>query len=298
MRVKITCFISFFVSLTFLVPGCTGKKQTIEEMTPEITADINLEDFAGWTKNPTLDKEEGLWWVRTFCWTIGADCPDDLVLSRAEWEQDGNILLRAEDDTTSDLGCDCAAMTQGTGFDGSVRGHPLERIRTGDVEAAYILLKRSESGASACSGIEGAGNIINLWLRHPDGSIWVTDLYFETVGLNAGFRERAGPHNKLITLFSPLPWERGNDWYAYQILIKKHPAYWKKTVNPDGSEYWIIDLKALLERGAEFSGRDLDDYFWYYVDVVSEDVCVGGKVGQSAAWQRIHYFEIKVKLRG
>ena len=47
-------------------------------------------------------------------------------------------------------------FVKGTGFDGSVRGHPLDRIRTGDLEAAYILLKRSDSGATGCSGIVGA----------------------------------------------------------------------------------------------------------------------------------------------
>ena len=274
-----------------LGPGCGEKKPAVGKLT-----NIDLESLVGWTKNPNLDKDVGLWRVRTFCWTIGADCPDELQLSKAEWSSDGNIFLKAEDDNTKDFGCDCAAMTQGTGFDGSVRGHPLTRIRTGDVKSAYILLKRSESGATHCSGIESAGNIINLWLRHPDGSIWVTDLYFETVGLNAGFKERPGPHNQLITLFSPLSYERGNDWYAYQIILEKNPEFWNKTINPDGSEYWVIDLKALLDHGSAYSGRDLSDYLWYYVDVVSEDVCFGGEVGQSASWQRIHYFEIKVRL--
>jgi hypothetical protein len=271
-------------------------KKTSSSSAP-VSGDLSLDGFTSWTKNPGLNKDTGLWWVRTFSWTIGADCPDDVELSRAEWATDGHVLLRAEDESTRDLCCDCAAMTQGTGTDGSVRGHPLERIRTGDVEAAYILLRRSDSGATPCTGIEGAGNIINFWLRHPDGAIWVTDLYFETKGLNQGFKERTAPHSKLVTLFSPLPHERGNDWYAYQILIEKHPQYWDKTVHPDGSVYWVIDLKAILDRGAEFSKRDLSDYLWHYVDVVSEDVCVGGKVGQSAAWQNIHYFEIKYKLR-
>jgi hypothetical protein len=256
----------------------------------EVT-EVALDKFVGWTKNPSLDKKSGLWWVRTFCWTIPGDCPDDLLLSKAEWVDDGNIFLKAVDDNTKDFGCDCAAMTQGTGFDGSIRGDPLTRIRTGDVEAAYILLKRSDFGATRCSGIVGAGNIINLWLKHPDGSIWVTDFYFETEGLNAGFDERNGPHNPLITK------KKGVDWYAYQIEIKKHPDYWRKTTYPDGSEYWVIDLKALLDRGATYSGRDLSDYLWYYVDVVSENVCVGGNVGESTSSQRIHYFEIKIKLR-
>jgi hypothetical protein len=291
-------FLLFFL-LFFICPfsNCHKKKPAIQDFAEKDFSNINFKEFTSWTKNPSLKKDEGLWLVRTFCWTIGADCPDDLVLSKAEWIEDGNIYLGAEDDNTKDFGCDCAAMTQGTGFDGSVRGHPLKRIRTGDVEQAYILLKRSDAGATACSGIEGAGNIINLWLRHPDGSIWVTDLYFETKGLNAGFRERAGPHNKLITLFSPLPWERGNDWYAYQMLIKKFPQYWDVTKYSDGSELWIIDLKAILDRGSEFSGRDLADYQWYYVDLVSEDVCFAGKVGHSKAWQTIHQFDIKLKLR-
>lgn len=249
-----------------------------------------------WTKNPSLDKDVGLWQVRTFCWTIGADCPDDLQLSKAEWVDDGNILLRAADDNTEDLGCDCAALTQGTGFDGSIRGAPLTRLRTGDVKSAYILLKRLDFGATPCSGVGGAGNIINLWLKHPDGSIWVTDLYFETKGLNANFNERAAPHNQLITLFSSQSHEKGADWYAYQMLIKNFPQYWNKTTYPDGSEYWVIDLKALLDRGSAYSGRDLSDYLWYYVDVVCENVCLGGDVGESTSWQHINYFEIKVKL--
>jgi len=266
--------------------GAAGETKT-EGKLPE----VDLGGFVSWTKNPSLEKETGLWWVRTFCWTIGADCPDDLKLSKAEWVDDGDILLRAEDDSTKDMGCDCAAMTQGTGFDGSVRGDPLERIRTGDVEAAYILFKRSNAGTTPCSGVVGAGNIINLWLKKPDGSIWVTDFYFETVGLNAGFDERAGPHNPLISH------EKGIDWYAYQILIAQFPEYWRRTINDDGSEYWVIDLKGLLDRGAKFSNRDLAEYQWYYVDVVSEDVCVRGKVGESASWQHVHYFEIKVKFR-
>jgi len=275
----------------------SDNSKDVSSSSAPVAGDLLFDGFTAWTQNPGLNMDMGLWWVRTFCWTIGADCPDDVTLSRAEWEDDGNIYLRAEDDNTKDLGCNCAAMTQGTGTDGSVRGHPLTRIRTGDVEAAYILLKRSDSGATGCSGIVGAGNIINLWLRHPDGAIWVTDLYFETRGLNTGFKERTAPHSKLVSLFSPLPHERGNDWYAYQMIIEKYPEYWDKTVYPDGSEYWVIDLKAILDRGAKFSKRDLNDYLWHYVDVVSEDVCVGGRVGQSASWQRIHYFEIKVKLR-
>lgn len=261
----------------------------------EMMEGLDLDGFAGWTKNPSLDKEMGLWWVRTFCWTIGGDCPDELELSRAEWVENGNIFLRAMDDNTDDFGCDCAAMTQGTGFDGSIRGDPLRRIRTGDVEEAYILLKRSDSGATPCSGGVGAGNIINLWLGLRDGdnwvAHWVTDFYFETVGLNAGFDERPGPHNRMVSK------ERGYDWYAYQVYLNDFPEYWEKTTNPDGTEEWVIDLRALLDRGAAFSERDLGDYLWYYVDVVSEDVCYGGDVGESASWQRIHYFEIKVRLR-
>jgi len=284
--------------------GCSSSKDDSLSVEPDgdrVSGDLGEVDLAGltgWTMNPSLEKDVGLWWVRTFCWTIGADCPDDLLLSVAEWGEDGDVYLRAEDDNTFDLGCDCAAITQGTGTDGeSIRGHPLERIRTGDIEAAYIVLERSDAGVTGCSGIVGAGNIINLWLRRPDGSIWVTDLYFETVGLNTGFKHRAAPHSKLVTLFSPLPWERGNDWYAYQIRIEKFPELYHKTIRADGSERWVIDLKALLDQGARFSSRNLDDYLWHYVDLVCEDVCVGGKVGQSAAWQRVNYFEIKVKLK-
>lgn len=284
-------------------PGCGAQKDSAAFMDSgngDLAHDIaaaHLEGFTSWTKNPSLDKDTGLWWTRTFCWSIGVDCPNDLLLSKAVWEGDGSILLRAEDDNTGDAGCDCAAMTQGTGMDGSVRGHPLERIRTGDVEAGYIIFQRSQSAANGCMGIAGAGNIINLWLRHPDGSIWVTDLYFETRGLDSGFKERPGPHNMLVSLFSPLPWERGNDWYAYQVNVPRHPQYRRKTAYADGSELWVIDLKALLDRGAEFSGRDLADYLWCCVDVVSEDICIGGRTGQSFAEQRVHYFEILVQLK-
>jgi hypothetical protein len=176
-------------------------------------------------------------------------------------------------------------------FGGNIHGDELSHIRTGDIESAYILFKRSDFGTTPCSGVGGSGNIINLWLKHPDGAIWVTDFYFETEGLNAGFGERAGPHNSFVSE------EKGVDWYAYQLEIRNYPEYWERTTYSDGSEYWIIDLKALLERGSAFSGRDLSDYLWYYVDIISEDVCVGGEVGQSASWQRIHSFEIKVKLR-
>jgi len=295
MNTKLVISTLLLVFLAALPAGAAEGENgaTVEGDLPK----IDLDGFASWTKNPSLVKEDGLWVVRTFCWTIGADCPDDLELSRAEWDSDGDILLRAEDDNAKDLGCDCAAMTQGTGLDGSVRGDPLERIRTGDVEAAYVLFRRSNAGATPCSGVTGAGNIINLWLKKPDGSIWVTDLYFETEGLNTGFTERAAPHNRLITFFSPATHEKGNDWYAYQMIIGSFPEYWRKTVYPGGTEYWIIDLKGLLDRGAEFSERDLSDYTWQYVDVVSEDVCFRGKVGESASWQQIHYFEILYKLK-
>ncbi len=259
----------------------------------ERLTEIDFSDFVSWTKNPSLETDVGLWWVRTFCWAIIGDCPDDVLFSEAEWSDDGQVFLKARDDNTLDLWCDCAAMTQGTGFDGSVRGHPLSRIRTGDVEAAYIVFERSEGGAVVCPGISGSGTIINLWLRHPDGSIWVTDLYFETVGLNENFGERAAPHNLFIQIFQ----EGGEDWYAYQMEITKFPELWTKTPYPDGSEQWVIDLKRLLDRGAAFSGRDLSDYLWYYVDVVCENVCIGLDIGESASWQNIHYFDIKVKLR-
>ncbi|MEW5944598.1 MAG: hypothetical protein AB1742_00210 [bacterium] len=286
MRVIFIAFASFMIAA---IPAGATAGQEKDVKVEGGLAEVNLDGFAAWTKNPELDLEKGKWWVRTFCWTIGADCPDDLKLSRAEWDEDGVILLRAEDDDTKDMGCDCAAMTQGTGFDGSVRGDPLTRLRTGDVEAAYVRFHRSNAGAASCTGVTGAGNIINLWLRHPDGAIWVTDFYFETEGLNAGFDERPGPHNPLISK------EKGVDWYAYQVLIKNFPEYWTKTTHPDGSEHWTIDLKGLLDRGAAFSERKLDDYLWYYVDVVSEDVCYKGMVGESAAWQTVHYFEILVK---
>ncbi len=254
---------------------------------------FDFEGFDSWTKNPSLETNVGLWWVRTFCWAIIGDCPDDVLFSEAEWPEDGQVFLKARDDNTLDLGCDCAAMTQGTGFDGDVRGHPLTRLRTGDLEAAYIVFERSESGAVVCPGISGSGTIINLWLRHPDGSIWVTDLYFETVGLNENFGERAAPHNLFIRIFQ----EGGEDWYAYQMEISEFPELWTRTAYPDGSVQWVIDLKRLLDRGAAFSGRDLSDYLWYYVDVVCENVCIGIDIGESASWQNVHYFDIKVKFR-
>lgn len=281
-------FLMFFV--LFVIPSganCREKNIATEEAT-----EVTFAGFVGWTKNPSLVKEVGLWLVRTWCWSIGADCPDDLLLSKAEWVDDGDVFLKAQDDNTTDLGCDCAGLTQGTGFDGSIRGDPLTRIRTGDVESAYILIRRGDCSATPCGGIIGAaGNIINLWLRHPDGSIWVTDFYFETEGANSGFDERAAPHSGSVTR------EKGVDWYAYQIILKNFPEYWDKVTYPDGSEYWVIDLKALLERGSDYSERDLSDYLWYYVDVVSEHFCVVSDVGESASWQRIHYFEIKVKFR-
>jgi len=282
MRVRL---ISSVLFLLFFGVGCHEGTEGLTE--------IDFSDFESWTKNPSLETDVGLWWVRTFCWAIIGDCPDDLLLSEAEWIEDGSVFLKAKDDNTLDLGCDCAAMTQGIGFDGSVRGDPLTRIRTGDLEAAYILLKRSDSGSRPCPGIVGSGNIINLWLKHPDGSIWVTDFYFETVGLNEGFSERAGPHNLFIRIFQ----EGGADWYAYQMELTKYPEYWTKTTYPDGSEYWIIDLKSLLDRGSAYSGRDLSDYRWYYVDVVCENVCLGLTIGESASWQNVHYFDIKVKFR-
>ncbi|MBI2889159.1 MAG: hypothetical protein HYY13_00055 [Nitrospirae bacterium] len=271
------------VLLFALVCGCDGEE-----------TELKPEDLPGWTRNPGLEKDVGLWEARTFCWTIGGDCPDDVKFSKAEWVEDGNIYLRAEDDNTGDLGTDVAALTQGLDFNGNNRGTALDPIRTSEVEGAYILFNRSDAGATGCSGIVGSGNIINFWLQNPDtGARWVTDFYFETVGLNAGFGERAAPHNEIVNERITL----GIDWYAYQIEIPKFPEYWTRTDDADGVQHWVIDLKALLDRGAEFSGRDLNAYRWQYVEVVSENVCTGGKVGESASWQRIHRFEIKVKRR-
>ncbi|MBI2061059.1 MAG: hypothetical protein HYT87_14930 [Nitrospirae bacterium] len=258
------------------------------------TGRTEMEGLVAWTKNPSLQKGLGLWEARTFCWTIGGDCRDNIRSSRAEWTGDGNVYLRAEDENMGDLGTHVAALTQGTDFDGHPRGTSLLQIRNGDVEAAYILFDRSDAGATGCSGVAGSGNIINFWLRHPEtGARWVTDFYFETVGLNAGFGERAAPHNEFVQERTLL----GIDWYAYQFEITKFPDYWSKTVDAEGVEHWVINLKALLDRGAAFSGRDLKNYVWHYVEVVSENVCAGGKVGESASWQRVHYFEIRMKLR-
>lgn len=291
LAVACPCFIAMS-----LLSGCRPKcadAACVSRPEPE-----DLKGYVSWTKNPELDPEVGLWDARTWCWTIGADCPDDLTRSHADWHADGSVSLRAEDDDTGDMGCDCAAISQGTCTDNrTVRGHPLERIRTGDLEAARIIYERKDAGVSGCSGIVGAGNIINLWLRHPEGAIWVTDIYFETVGLNSGFGQRAGPHNLFVSMFSPLPQERGNDWYAFQIKLERYPEFYTRTRTDDGWDRWDIDLLALLKRGARFSRRDLDDYLWQNVDVVSEDVCVGGKVGQSASWQEVRYFDIRVKFK-
>ncbi len=58
-----------------------------------------------------------------------------------------------------------------------------------------------------------------------------------------------------------------------------------------------MGLDSATLSSAAFSGRDLGDYLWHNVDVASEDVGVGGRVGQSAAWQQVEYFEIKVKMK-
>ena len=58
----------------------------------------------------------------------------------------------------------------------------------------------SEPYPGSCSGITGSGHIIDSWLEHPDGSRWVTDFYFETVGLNEGLGKRMGPHSPLVAV--------------------------------------------------------------------------------------------------
>ena len=280
--------ISFIVSLFVLAifaAGC-GEDQDDYRFGP------GIDNLPSWTKNPTLDPSLGMWEVRSFCWRIGGPCSATSPQNRAEWIADGQVYLRAEDDLIADLGTNVAALSQGVDFGGDIHGDPLTPIKTGDVETAYIILKKSDAGAERCSGITGSGNIINFWLEHPDGSRWVTDFYFETVGLNEGFGERMGPHSPLVSLVE------GVDWYAYQMEMEKYPAYWTRSTNPDGSEEWIIDLKALLDRGDSFSGRCLSEYRWKYVEVVSENICFLGCPGQSVSWQNVHHFEIKVKISG
>jgi len=249
-----------------------------------------IEMWPSWTKNPTLDQGLGMWDARSFCWRIGGPCPGTSPGNRAEWVRDGQVCLRAEDDQTADLGTNVAALSQGVDFGGNVHGDPLSRLRTGDVEAAYIIFDRSDAGAERCSGITGSGNIINFWLEHPEGARWVTDFYFETLGLNEGFGERMGPHSPLVSLVE------GVDWYAYQMEMERYPEYWTRTVRADGSTRWVIDLKALLDRGDAFSGRRLSEYRWMYVEVVSENICFLGSPEESVSWQNVHHFEIKVRL--
>jgi len=269
--------------MAVLVAGCGADGD-------ESTLGLGIDKLPAWTKNPALDRSLGMWDVRSFCWRIGGPCPGTSPQNRAEWIDDGKVYLHAGDDQTADLGTNVAALSQGMDFGGNVHGDPLTRVRTGDVEAAFIILERSDAGAERCSGITGSGNIINFWLEHPDGSRWVTDFYFETVGLNEGFGERMGPHSPLVSLVE------GVDWYAYQMEMEKYPEYWTRTIRADGSRKWIIDLKALLDRGDEFSGRRLSEYRWKYVEVVSENICFLGCPEESVSWQNVHHFEIKVQF--
>jgi len=284
MQVK-PLFIVSLIAIAVFAAGCGGGEGE-QRGGPGIGA------LPSWTRNPTLDKSRGMWEVRSFCWRIGGPCAAASPGNRAEWIDDGQVYLRAEDDQVADLGTNVAALSQGVDFGDDVHGDPLAPIKTADVGAAYIIFKRSGAGAERCSGVTGSGNIINFWLEHPDGSRWVTDFYFETVGLNEGFGERMAPHSPLVSLVE------GVDWYAYQMEMQNYPEYWTRTTGTDGSEEWIIDLKALLDRGEAFSGRPLHEYRWKYVEVVCENICLLGRPGQSVSWQSVHHFEIKVRLSG
>ena len=77
----------FFI-LVFLAAISVGANCAQENLQEGELPQVDLDGFESWTKNPTLDKEQGLWWVRTFCWTIGASCPDDLLLSWSPVSED------------------------------------------------------------------------------------------------------------------------------------------------------------------------------------------------------------------
>jgi len=262
--------------------GRTWQKETA--FTLNVVTDFDLEDIPSWTKNPYLIKEIGLWANRTFCWTIGSACDIQPQPNSAEWVDDSVVHLYAEDDNRFDFGCDCATLTQGESIlhPGTIYGAQLDPIRTGDVSHAFILFTRSDFGTGPTPMIGAAGNIINLWIQHPDGDYFGFDFYFETEGMD----------NWTFINGERLWWPDFRSC-VYSVHMFDYPQYWSRTETTDGMEYWIIDLGAIIDRASELSRWDLEDFEWKRVEPICESFAlVSGLV--TSAWQTIHYFDIKV----
>ena len=250
----------------------------------EVVEDYLIEDLWAWTKNPALIKDIGLWDNRTFCWTLGGGCDIQPQPNAARWVDDGEVVLFAQDDNRLDLGCDCAALTQGESVHhpGQFYGAQLDPIRTGDVSSALMIFSRSDAGTGPTPVLGAAGNIINLWIQHPNGDYFGFDFYFETDGIDDWTFIRG----------ERLWWPDGRSC-VYSVHMSHYPEYWARTKIQGDVENWVVDLRAVIDRAMELSRWDLRDFRWKRIEPISESFALFSDLPTSA-WQTFHFFEIKI----
>lgn len=253
-----------------------------------ISSNFSIKELPSWTKNPSLKKDIGLWDNRTSRWNPRTKTDDhnpSLTYTYSKWDEDGNASIYVKDSNKWDLGCECAALSQGKHhrIESRIYGTELEPVKNSDVEEAYIVFNRSNFGVIRPTFLYTAGNIIDFWMTAPNGSFFGIDLYFET----------KGPNNFLHWRNGEAYWAPSQISKVYMIRLFEHPEYWIKNTSADGKESWIIDLKSIIERASKFTGWNLSDFEWRHVDFISESATFGF-LRAGVAWQSLHYFVIKI----